>query len=503
MKLDVIQGAVQAIPTDALVVNLFAGVTSPGGATGAVDAALGGAISEVIAQGDFRGRSGEVAVLYPRGAVPATRVLVVGLGERPQFNLEAVRRASAEAVKRARSLGAKRIATIVHGAGIGGLPLRAAAQATAEGALLALYRYDAPKQGETPSAVEQLTVVEFDSSKLAEIEAGVRRAEAIAGGVALARDLVNRPPNVATPTHLAEVAQELARAYGFGLTIGDRAWAAQEQMGAFLAVAQGAGEEPRFIVLEHNPQGATEPPLVIVGKGITFDTGGISLKAREGMEQMTSDMAGAAAVLGAMKAFGALKLPLRVVALAPCTENMPDARAFRPADVIRAKNGKTIEIISTDAEGRLILADALVYAQRYQPRAVVDLATLTGACVVALGEGIAAGLFSNDAALQAQLIAAGERAHERLWPLPLWPEYRKAIDSEVADIKNSGGRYGGVATSAVFLQEFVTYPWAHLDIAGMAWSKKASAYTPVGGSGFGVRLLAELTEDLRRGSTGA
>ncbi|MBS3933263.1 MAG: leucyl aminopeptidase [Truepera sp.] len=498
MNLQVVQGAVQSFAADALIVNLFTGVTAPGGATGALDQALGGAISELIAQGDLKGKSGEVAVLYPRGAVPATRVLIAGLGERHQFDLEAVRRASAEAVKKAQALGARHLATIVHGAGIGGLPIEAAAQATVEGALLALYRFDAPKQGDKPTPVETLSLVEFDGDKLAQIEAGARRAEAVARGVYLARDLVNLPPNVATPTKLAEVAQQLAADYGLGLTIGDRAWAAAEQMGAFLAVAKGAGEEPKFIVLEHNPHGGSEPPLVIVGKGITFDTGGISLKDSEGMAEMTSDMAGAAAVLGTIKALGELKLPARVVALAPCTENMPDAHAYRPADVIRAKNGKTVEIISTDAEGRLILADALVYAQRYTPKAVIDLATLTGSCVVALGEGIAAGLFSNDEALQAQLLAAGQRSHERLWPLPLWPEYRKVIDSEVADMKNSGGRYGGVATSAVFLQEFAAYPWAHLDIAGMALASKASAYTPVGGTGFGVRLLSELAHGLSR-----
>jgi leucyl aminopeptidase len=233
--------------------------------------------------------------------------------------------------------------------------------------------------------------------------------------------------------------------------------------------------------------------IVLVGKGITFDTGGISLKPVAGMGNMKGDMAGAAAVLGAMKVIADLDLPLHVVGITPCTENMPDADAYRPADVITASNGKTIEIISTDAEGRMILADALVYAQRYEPDAVIDLATLTGACVVALGQGVAAGVFSNETSLSEKLVGAGEETSERLWPLPLWDEYRKSIDTDVADMKNSGGRMGGVGTSAIFLREFTDYVWAHLDIASMAMQEKAAnPYTQRGATGFGVRLLVEL-----------
>ena len=273
------------------------------------------------------------------------------------------------------------------------------------------------------------------------------------------------------------------------ITVGDRAWAAEHKMGAFLAVAQGAGEPPTFIILEHNGDRTDLPTIVLVGKGITFDTGGISIKPTANMGDMKSDMGGAAAVLGAMKAIGLLQLPLRVIGITPCTENMPDALAYRPSDVVTASNGKTIEIISTDAEGRMVLADALVYAQRYEPAAVIDLATLTGSCVVALGDGMAAGLFSNDDDLGDKLVVAGRQTHERVWPLPLWDDYREAIKSITADIKNSGGRTGGVATSAIFLREFVNYPWAHLDIAPMALADKAKGYLPAGGTGYGVRLL--------------
>jgi leucyl aminopeptidase len=262
-------------------------------------------------------------------------------------------------------------------------------------------------------------------------------------------------------------------------------------MGAFLAVAQGAGEPPAFIVLEHNAERSDLPTVVLVGKGITFDTGGISLKPGDRMWEMKSDMGGAAAVLGAMDVVGRLGLPLRVIGITPCTENMPDAAAYRPADVITAGNGKTIEIISTDAEGRMVLADALVYAAQYEPAAVIDLATLTGACVVALGSGVAAGIFCNDDGLRDGLLAAADATYERLWPLPLYEDYRRSINSEVADMKNSGGRFGGVGTSAVFLREFTSYPWAHLDIAGVALAEKPGDYAPVGGTGFGVRLLVD------------
>ncbi|MCB8976740.1 MAG: leucyl aminopeptidase [Ardenticatenaceae bacterium] len=492
MKINIQQGEIQSVTADTLIVNLFDDVTTPSGATGAIDRALDGAISELIASGDLTGKAGEVGVLYPRGAIAAKRVLVVGLGKRVGFNLEGVRQAAANGIKQAQKLKASNVATIVHGAGIGGLDVQAAAQATVEGSLLATYRFAATKQEpEPPHAIDSLTIVEFDGSKVAAIEAGSEQAQAVAAGVALARDLVNMPPNVATPTKLAETAVSIANEHNLNIIVGDRAWAAEHSMGAFLAVAKGAGEPPKFIVLEHNGDQEDLDTIVLVGKGITFDTGGISIKPSERMGAMKSDMGGAAAVLGAMKVVGALNLPLRVIGIAPCTENMPDANAYRPADVITASNGTTIEIISTDAEGRMVLADGLVYATHYNPKAVIDLATLTGSCVIALGQGMAAGLFSTDDGLRDQLVAAGTAVHERVWPLPLWDDYKEAIKSDVADIKNSGGRFGGVATSAIFLKQFTDYPWVHLDIAGMALSESGSTYTPRGGTGYGVRLLIE------------
>lgn len=495
MKLNVIQGNILENAADTLIVNLFEGVTAPAGATGALNRILNGAVSELIVNGDLRGKLGEVAVIYPHGTIPAKRVLIVGLGMQDELSLEKVRGASASAIQRANMQNAENVATIVHGGGLGGLDFSAASQATVEGSLLALYRYEAQKATrEDRKDIQSLTIVEFDENKIESVQTSVRTGEAISRGVYLARDLVNMPPNIATPTWMAGMAGKIANDHEMVLTVGDRNWAEQGKMGAYLSVAKGAGEDPKFIVLEHNRDRDDQDTVVLIGKGITFDTGGISLKPSGNMGNMKADMAGAAAVLGVMKVAGLLDLPLHIIGIAPCTENMPDAHAYHPADVITASNDKTIEIVSTDAEGRMVLADALVYAQRYKPNAVVDLATLTSSCVVALGKNVAAGLFSNDDRLSERLVASGKNTHERVWPMPLWDDYRRLIDSDVADMKNSGGRTNGVGTSAVFLQEFTDYPWAHLDIAGMALvdKKNENSYVSKGGTGFGVRLLVDL-----------
>jgi leucyl aminopeptidase len=293
------------------------------------------------------------------------------------------------------------------------------------------------------------------------------------------------------PAALASAAQQTAERVGLKCDVYDVDWMRAQGMGALLGVTQGSAAPPKFIVLEH--KGAEGDPLVFVGKGITFDTGGISIKPAEKMEDMKGDMGGAAAVIAALGAIAELNLPVHVIGLAPACENMPSGTAYRPGDVLRAKNGKTIEIISTDAEGRLILADALSYAAGLKPKAVIDLATLTGACVVALGEDVAAGFFANDDDLSRTIKMVSEATAEKLWRLPLYEEYKEKIKSDTADMKNSGGRYGGVGTSATFLSEFVSYPWAHWDIAGMVLNAKGGpAYVPKGGTGFGVRSLIEL-----------
>jgi len=498
MDLLVKSGGIQAEETDAIVVNLFEGVAEPGGATGAVDKALNGAIRDLIAGGDLRGKLNETAIFHPRGAIPARRVVVVGLGPEAELSLDGVRQAAAAAARKARDAGARRLASIVHGGGRGGLALVDAAQAVVEGTVLGLYRYAAPgvMPREEAHDVDLLALVESDAARLPEVEVGARVGRAVAAGACLARDLANRPANVATPTALAEEARRIAAEYGMACQILDREHMAELKMGALLSVARGASEPPKFIVLEHTPAGTAgdAPPFVLVGKGITFDSGGISIKPGEGMEEMRGDMSGAAAVLGTLQAAGAIGLPRRVVGIIPATENMPSGTATHPGDVVAAMNGVTIEVINTDAEGRLILADALAYAQRYNPTAVIDMATLTGAVIVALGH-LTSGVYATEDSLWEAIRAAGAASGEPMWRMPLDPAYDEQIKTPFADVKNTGGRPGGSITAARFLTRFVgKHPWAHIDIAGTDWwggdpaNPKKPYYLP-GSRGVGVGTL--------------
>lgn len=494
MRISVKHGFIQEEPAEAVVVNLFEGVAEPGGATGALDRALDGMIRDLIAAGDFKGKLNETAVLYPRGAIPAQRVLIVGLGKEEKFDLDKVRQAAGTAAKRLRDLGVKSFATIVHGLS-GEVSVETAAQAVVEGSVLALYQFREHKHlepEEEAKEVEEITLLEADKARVPQVEEGARVGQIVAEAACLARDLGNQPGNVATPTMLAETAQKLAREHGLRCQVLDRAQIEELGMGAFLSVARGSQEPPKFIVLEHNADREDLQTIVLAGKGITFDSGGISIKPGKKMGEMKFDMSGGAAVLGALQAVARLDLPLHVVGLVPATENLPSGTATKPGDIVRALSGKTIEVISTDAEGRMILADALAYAQRYQPAAVIDLATLTGACVVALGRH-ATGLIGNNPDLVARLKEAGQASGERVWELPLWEEYHEQIKSDVADMKNVGGRPAGAITAAALLSKFAEgYPWAHLDIAGTAWTDEDKPYIPKGGTGVGVRLLVEL-----------
>jgi leucyl aminopeptidase len=497
MDIQLKQGSITAEAADLIIVNLFQGVTAPGGATGAVDRALGDAISEVIAAGDFTGKSGETLVLYSRGAIPAGRVLVVGLGDVAKFDLRGARNAAATAARKARDLGVKTAATIVHGAGIGGLEPAAAAAALVEGSRLGLYRFDGyrskPPKDWKPDP-ETMTVVELDAGRLSAFEAGIARAEAVAQGVALARDLVNTPANYMTPSVMAERAETLAQETGLKLAVLGRAECRALGMGIFMAVAEESEQEPKLIILEHNAGRADLPTVALVGKGVTFDSGGISIKPAEEMWKMKGDMAGAAAVIASLGVAARLNLPLHVVGLAPCAENLPGGRAQKPGDVFTGMTGKTVEVISTDAEGRMLLADALAYAARFAPAAVVDIATLTGAQAIALGPQAAA-VFCNDEKLAAGLLAAAEVSGDRLWRLPLYDEYLDAIRSQVADVKNTGGRHSGVGTSAKFIEHFTEgYPWAHVDMASMGQTEEDKPAQPKGGTGYGVRLFTAFLE---------
>ncbi len=499
MDIKVVEGDIAQMQADCIVVNLFSGATTPGGATAAVDRALDGAVAALVAGGDFNGEAGATALLYTNGKLPAQRVLVVGLGPADKLDLHAVRRAAAGAAKALKGLkGVRSAATVVHGAGAGGVDSAQAAQAVAEGALLAAYR--APQYKRTPPtfALESWSVVESDTGRLDAVRSGVEQGRVIAEAVRRARDLVSEPANVLSPEELAQRTRAMAAETGLQCSVLSEEEMRSLGMNILLAVSRGSVRPAQFIILEHTPPGAEEEaPLVLVGKGVCFDTGGISIKPWEDMWYMKDDMGGAAAVICAMEAIARLALPRRVVALAPCVENMPDADAFRPGDIYTGITGKSAEIISTDAEGRLILADALGYAGRYAPRAVVDIATLTGAARVALGTA-ASPLFANDDSLRDALMASAARTGERLWPFPLFDEYLEPIKSDMAEVKNSASRGGGLPTSAKFLEHFTEgYPWAHVDLGTTGWHRSDSTpLTPQGASGFGVRLLIDLAGSL-------
>jgi leucyl aminopeptidase len=451
----------------------------------ALDKQTGGAIGRVLSSGDFTGKRDDTAVLYPSG--PAARVLLIGLGKTEEVDRGAIRRAAAIAAKRARSLGVSRAAFHLPGEASGTVSLRDAGQAIAEGLAQGAWQYNEMKKPEEKKApLELMEVLSLDGTELSQ---GHTRGQAIGAGQTFARSIQVLPGNVCTPTFVAERARELAQRYGFDITVLDKAAIIQEKMGALMSVAQGSAEEPRFIAIEY--KGSAAAPVVLVGKGVTFDTGGISIKPAQNMEDMKYDMSGAAAVLGTFEMLGRLKPNIHAVGLIPSTENMPSGTAVKPGDVVTSHLGKTIEIINTDAEGRLILADALSYARRYEPAAVVDIATLTGAVVVALGH-TASGVMGSDEKLVEELRAAADRADERIWPLPLWDEYRDLMKSDIADVKNSGGRPAGSISAGWFLREFVEeFPWAHLDIAGTAYTDREDAGRVKGPTGVGVRLFSE------------
>ncbi len=504
MKIDIGIGDIARWEDEVVVVNLFEGVAHPGGATGAVDTGIGHQITAMIATGDITGRFKEIVVFPSFDKIPGNRVMVVGLGKREAFTLDRVREVSAAAALKVRDMGLRTFATIVHGAGVGNLDLGDATEAVVEGTLLGLYRYTEHKTENDKKKIESFTVVNLDKAHAGVLREAVQRASVIATMTNFARDLINAPSNAKTPRLLADRLRDAAKEAAAKLTVLDEKQLEKMGFGCLLGVAQGSTEPPRFVILEHRGGGPSRP-IVFVGKGITFDSGGIALKPLEApgsdpMWLMKDDMGGAAAAMAAVLAAARLKLPCNVTALAPLTENMPGGGAQKPGDIVRSFGGKTIEVQNPDAEGRLVLADALGYAKTLKPQAVVDLATLTGAVKVALGKHAAA-LFSTDTTLQGRLVRAADATSERVWPMPLWDEYEEQITSDFADVKNTGGRSAGTIAAAKFLQKFAEgMAWAHLDIAGTAWIESGpdspkKEYLPKGASGYGVRLLVRLLRD--------
>jgi len=438
-----------------------------------IDRASNGYISEIIRRGDMEGKLGATLLLHNVRGTLADRVLLVGLGKERDFREREFRSAIRAAVRLLNETGSYEAVVYLTEEKVKRREVAWRVEHAVVVAMEAVYRFDQMKSqpADVRRPLRKLTLSVPQRSDLTAGEAAAARGLAIAHGMDLARDLGNLPGNICTPTHLAERAQALAQELGFKCEVFDRAKLEELKMGSFLSVTNGSDQPPKFIVLEYFGGPKKQRPLVLVGKGITFDSGGISLKPGNDMDQMKFDMCGAASVLGAFRAVAELKAKVNLVGLVPTCENMPNGRATKPGDVVRSMSGQTIEVLNTDAEGRLILCDALTYAERYEPAAVVDIATLTGAMVIALGH-IACGVFSNSDSLGRALLNAGEDAFDRGWQLPLWDDYQEALNSNFADFANIGGRAGGSITAACFLSKFAKkFDWAHLDIAGVAWKE--------------------------------
>ncbi len=486
MEFSIKSGSVEKQRVGCIVVGVYEGrKLTP--AAQAIDAASRQFLTGVLRNGDLEGRPGSTLLLLGVPHVPAERVLLVGLGRERDFHESAYRSALAAAVKALRSTGAAEAMLCLTDIAL----KRRGVDWKVEQAVLAVtegtYRFDRlkSKPPEDKVALRKVALHVGRRNEIAEGEAAIAQAMAIAEGVAFAKDLGNLPANICTPTYLAQQAVDMGKRDGVRVEVLGPKEIEKLGMGAFLAVARGSREPPRFIVMEYRGGKRGDPPVALVGKGVTFDTGGISIKPAPEMDEMKFDMCGAASVLGTMKSVALMKLPLNVVGIVPATENMPGGNAIKPGDVVTTMSGQTVEILNTDAEGRLILCDALTYAEKFKPAAVVDVATLTGAMVIALGH-VATGLFANNDPLARELLHAGDAGWDRAWHMPLWDDYQDQLKSNFADFPNIGSRAGGSITAACFLSRFAkAYPWAHLDIAGTAWKSGAEK----GATGRPVPLL--------------
>ena len=470
MEFTIKTGSPAKLKTGLLVLGAFAEGRLPA-LSAAADGAAEGRLAALIKRGDLDEKAGATLLVHDLPGIHAERVLLVSLGKHDEFGDKAFRDALAAAAKVVSAGPAKdavvALADVELPSRDTAWRLQQATRILADGA----YRFDAlksDKKAKKERGAKKLALL-VSCELGAELDTAALQGHAIAAGMALAKDLGNLPGNICTPSHLAETAEALGKQYKFDVEVLERADMEKLGMGSFLSVARGSHQPPKFIVMNYKGGKAKARPIVLVGKGITFDTGGISLKPAAEMDEMKFDMCGAASVLGTFKAIAQMGLPINVVGLVPTTENMPGGGATKPGDVVTSMSGQTIEVLNTDAEGRLILCDALTYAERFKPECVIDIATLTGACVVALGK-IPSGLLANDDELAAEILRRGTESGDRAWQLPLWDEYQELLKSNFADMGNIGGRYAGTITAACFLSRFAkAYKWAHLDIAGTAW----------------------------------
>jgi leucyl aminopeptidase len=494
MEIKIEKGVAEKYPSELILLFAFESPEPLEGSAKSVDLKWKGFLSAIIQQGDFKGELFECRLLHTQGAIPAKRVLLTGLGKKEEFDLEKWRGAASKAGRFIRDSGIKQFSFQIKR--LRDFSEEELTENFVTGLVLGLYQFNEFKtlEREKIKTIEEVILLGETDQEIQSVREGAGKGTITSDSVCLARNLVNGPGNQVTPTLLAEKARQIARDHSMEFQVMEVSEAAAMGMGAFAAVAQGSQEPGKFIVLEYN-KGKGLDTIALVGKGITFDSGGISIKPSESMERMKDDMSGAAAVLMTMLAASRLQIPLHLVGIMPATENLPSGKAYKPGDVLKTLSGQTVEVISTDAEGRLILADALTYSLKYQPKAIIDLATLTGACVIALGDHVI-GLLGNDDSLQKKIEEASQKTGEKAWRLPLWDEYFEYMKSDVADFRNVGTRAAGTIIGGIFLSKFVDKtPWVHLDIAGPAFIEKERPYIPKGGTGVGVRLLLQLLRD--------
>lgn len=510
VKVSLYTDDLRSAPVDVVAVGVFSDEPDRGLSFSDLNRTLDGALEQACRDEDFKGNRGQTLVFNVHKGLEARRVVLYGYGKKTAYTPEGARHFAGAMARLANGVGAKSVAlqlTILDSAEepTGPDGVLALVQALTEGAELGVYRYaEYRTKDEKPKSLSAVRIAfvaeDVQGLKGTALREAVRRGQAIADAVAVARDLINCPPNILTPIQLAERAKKVAKADGLSCKVLDARDLARQNMHLHLGVGRGSENEPRLIHMTYSPEEpSSERVVALVGKGLTFDAGGLSLKTSEGMIDMKIDMGGGAAVIGAMQAISRLAPGIVVHGIVGAAENMPDGRAIRPGDILPSKKGLTVEIINTDAEGRLVLADALAYAQAQKPTHMVNLATLTGACMVALGK-VHAGAFMRDSDAESLLKTAWDRSGELFWPMPLAGELREQLDSDVADIKNLGERWGGAITAALFLSAFVDddVQWAHLDIAGPVLSTKGQGYIPKGGTGFAVRTLVEFVEGVVR-----
>ncbi len=499
MHIEITTTPVIKVPCHTLIINVFEETIALDSLAEIINQALSGHITAYLTEQPECRKYGTTTIIPTWGAIEAKRILLLGMGKKSELSLDKIRALAAIAARTAQKSHAESVGSVICDLDHATYDLKTTIQAIVEGTMLGTYQFNYYKtEKQTSSAMTEFILITKESENNLTITEGILQGKIISESVNQARDLVNHPASYMTPTQMAIQAKEIATKYNLEIEILEQSDMEEKNMHALLAVAKGSSQPPKMIVLKYIGDPSNKELTAFVGKGVTFDSGGISIKPSLNMGEMKGDMAGAATVLATMHAIGKLKPNVNILGIIPCTENMPSGDAYKPGDVISSMNGKSIEIITTDAEGRLLLADAVAYACRLGASRIVDIATLTGACVVALGN-VCTGLITNNSDLCNELLHAAKQTGEKMWELPNFPEYKEQIKSDIADLKNSGGRMAGTITAGLFIGEFVNdIPWVHMDIAGTSDSNKEIGYTVKGGTGIGVRTLLQFIQDMSK-----